>query len=128
MSPMDRGAKGDGEVIVTMPAIPKIVAIQRRVAGELGCGFFDTYDAMGGDGTMAAWYSRQPRMVAADLIHPTPQGARIVARLLTGQLLTGYERYLHRPAAGQAGGNVSAGALAGTLRPDGTAEKPKGAR
>jgi lysophospholipase L1-like esterase len=98
MSPMDRGTKGDGEQITTMPAIPRIVAIQRKVATELGCGFFDTYDAMGGDGTMARWYEGQPRMVAADLIHPTPQGARIVAKTLTGQLLIGYERYVqHHP-------------------------------
>jgi lysophospholipase L1-like esterase len=124
MSPMDRGARGDGDAITTMPAIPKIVAIQRRVAGELGCGFFDTYDAMGGDGTMAQWYSRQPRMVAADLIHPTPQGARIVARLLTGQLLIGYERYVHAAPAGQSGRSV---AMAGTLRPAG-AEKSMGVR
>jgi lysophospholipase L1-like esterase len=97
MSPMDRGAK-DGDAIATMPAIPKLVEIQKRVAAEMGCGFFDTYDAMGGDGTMAKWYTRQPRMVAADLIHPSPQGARIVAQLLTGQLLVGYERFLQRHA------------------------------
>jgi len=98
MSPMDRGTKADGDAIVTMPAIPRIVAIQKRVAAELGCGFFDTYDAMGGSGTMAKWYDGQPRMVAADLIHPSPQGARIVAKSLTGQLLIGYERYLqHHP-------------------------------
>jgi lysophospholipase L1-like esterase len=120
MSPMDRGAKGDGDAITTMPAIPKIVAIQRRVAGELGCGFFDTYDAMGGDGTMAAWYNRQPRMVAADLIHPSPQGAQIVARLLTGQLLMGYERYLHGTAPAQV-------ALARDLRAAGVGEKSRGA-
>jgi lysophospholipase L1-like esterase len=96
MSPMDRGTKGGGDSIVTMPAIPKLVAIQQRVAAELGCGFFDTYDAMGGDGTMAQWYNGHPRMVAADLIHPSPQGARIVAQLLTGQLLIGFERYLQR--------------------------------
>ena len=98
MSPMDRGTRAGGDAIVTMPAIPRIVAIQKRVAAELGCGFFDTYDAMGGSGTMAKWYDGQPRMVAADLIHPTPQGARIVAKSLTGQLLIGYERYLqHHP-------------------------------
>jgi lysophospholipase L1-like esterase len=96
MSPMDRGAKGDGEDITTMPAIPKLVAIQRRVAQDMGCGFFDTFDAMGGDGTMAKWYTGHPRMVAADLIHPTPQGARIVAQELTAQLLIGYQRYLQR--------------------------------
>jgi lysophospholipase L1-like esterase len=99
MSPMDRGTKGDGDSIVTMPAIPAIVGIQKRVAAELGCGFFDTYDAMGGNGTMAKWYEGQPRLVAADLIHPSPQGARIVAKSLTGQLFIGYERYVqHHPA------------------------------
>jgi len=73
--------------------------IQQRVARELDCGFFDTYDAMGGNGTMAKWYEGQPRLVSADLIHPSPQGARIVAKSLTGQLLIGYERYVqHRPS------------------------------
>ena len=75
---------------------------------------------------MAQWYNRQPRMVAADLIHPTPQGARIVARLLTGQLLMGYERYLHGAGAGQVGGNIHAAATAGNVRPAGMAEDPKG--
>jgi lysophospholipase L1-like esterase len=99
MSPMDRGTKGDGDSIVTMPAIPAIVAIQKRVAAELGCGFFDTYNAMGGNGTMAKWYEGQPRLVAADLIHPSPQGARIVAKSLTGQLFIGYERYVQQHPA-----------------------------
>jgi hypothetical protein len=98
---MDRGTKGDGDSIVTMPAIPAIVAIQKRVAAELGCGFFDTYDAMGGNGTMAKWYEGQPRLVAADLIHPSPQGARIVAKSLTGQIFIGYERYVQHPPAKQ---------------------------
>jgi lysophospholipase L1-like esterase len=92
MSPMDRGTR-DGDSITTLPAIPRLVAIQQRVAAELGCGFFNTYAAMGGEGTMQRWYDGHPRMVAADLIHPTPQGARIVAQALTGQLLIGYERY-----------------------------------
>jgi len=97
MSPMDRGAR-DGDSITTMPAIPRLVEIQQRVAAELGCGFFNTYAAMGGEGTMERWYDGHPRMVGADLIHPTPQGARIVAQSLTGQLLIGYERYLQHHA------------------------------
>jgi lysophospholipase L1-like esterase len=92
MSPMDRGERS-GDAIATMRAIPEIVEIQKRVARQMGCGFFNTYEAMGGLGTMARWYDGQPRMVAADLIHPSPQGARIVAESLTGQLLIGYERY-----------------------------------
>jgi lysophospholipase L1-like esterase len=93
MSPMDRGER-NGDTITTMRAIPEIVAIQQRVARETGCGFFNTYQAMGGNGTMGQWYNRHPPMVGADLIHPSPQGARIVAQLLTGQLLIGYERYM----------------------------------
>jgi lysophospholipase L1-like esterase len=93
MSPMDRGERS-GSQITTMRAIPEIVAIQQRVAEQTGCGFFNTYQAMGGSGTMGRWYDRHPAMVGADLIHPSPQGARIVAQLLTGQLLIGYERYM----------------------------------
>ena len=94
MSPMDRGLRGGGNSIGTYPAIPVIVDIQQRVAADTGCGFFNTYQAMGGEGTMERWYDGHPRMVAADLIHPSPQGARIVAEDLTGQLLIGYERYV----------------------------------
>jgi lysophospholipase L1-like esterase len=122
MSPMDRGGRGlngaGGDAISTMPAIPELVEIQQRVAAELGCGFFNTYAAMGGEGTMARWYDGHPRMVAADLIHPTPQGARIVAQSLTGQLLIGYERYLqHHPRQLQAAAAVKA-TEAATPEPD----------
>jgi lysophospholipase L1-like esterase len=100
MSPMDRGER-NGDSITTMRAIPEIVAIQQRVAQKTGCGFFNTYQAMGGNGTMAQWYNRHPPMVGADLIHPSPQGARIVAQLLTGQLLIGYERYMENHSGPQ---------------------------
>lgn len=76
-----------------MSTIPEIVAIQRQVAAETHCAFFDTYDAMGGDGTMARWYAASPRLVTADLLHPTPQGATIVAGLFVEQLGLGYNRW-----------------------------------
>jgi lysophospholipase L1-like esterase len=96
MSPMDRGRRTGVDEIETYDTIPRIVAIQRRVAAEQHCGFFDTFDAMGGDGTMARWYTGHPRLVAGDLIHPTPQGAGMVAQLLVKDLLTGYAQYLQR--------------------------------
>ena len=96
MSPMDRGQKNGGE-IDTLPTIPRIVEIQRRVAGELGCGFFNTFEAMGGAGTMARWYDSQPPLVSADFIHPTPAGARIVAAAFVRELILGVNRYkLHQ--------------------------------
>ena len=93
MSPMDRGERNGLDDIETMSTIPEIVAIQREVATEDHVAFFDTYDAMGGNGTMARWYAASPRLVTADLLHPTPQGATIVAGLFVDQLELGYNRW-----------------------------------
>lgn len=93
MSPMDRGEREGLDDIETMSTIPEIVALQRQVAAETHCAFFDTYDAMGGSGTMARWYASSPRLVTADLLHPTPQGATLVAGLFVEQLSLGYDRW-----------------------------------
>ncbi len=93
MSPMDRGERNGLDDIETMSTIPEIVGIQRQAAAETHCAFFDTYDAMGGSGTMARWFAASPRLVTADLLHPTPQGAPIVASLFVQQLSMGYDRW-----------------------------------
>jgi lysophospholipase L1-like esterase len=93
MSPMDRGHRTGPGDIETMATIPRIVATQRRVAAETGCGFFDTFTAMGGAGTMARWYASQPRLVSADFIHPYPAGGKIIATVLVKQLESGLTRY-----------------------------------
>jgi lysophospholipase L1-like esterase len=102
MSPMDRGQNNGGE-IETLPTIPRIVDIQRRIAAELHCGFFNTFEAMGGAGTMVRWYDSQPPLVSADFIHPTPAGARIVATAFVRELTSGLNRYkLRQVLAGDA--------------------------
>ncbi len=93
MSPMDRGQRMASGGIGTMPTIPRLVAIQERVALETGCAFFNTFAAMGGIGTMGRWYEAEPRLVGADFIHPMPAGARIVGSLLYKGLFDGYNRY-----------------------------------
>ena len=93
MSPMDRGRRNRAGEIETMATIPQIVDIQRRVARETGCGFFDTFDAMGGSGTMARWYAAQPRLVSADFIHPYPAGGRMIAVTFTREIGRGLNRY-----------------------------------
>jgi len=92
MSPMDRGQHAGSE-IETMPTIPRLVEIQRRVARETGCGFFDTFHAMGGEGVMARWYTSQPRLVSADLIHPFPAGGKMIAVIFARELSAGLNRY-----------------------------------
>jgi len=92
MSPMDRGQHAGAE-IETMPTIPRLVEIQERVARDTGCGFFDTFHAMGGEGTMAHWYNDKPRLVSADLIHPFPAGGRQIAVIFARELTAGLNRY-----------------------------------
>ncbi len=96
MSPMDRGERSGLDEIKTMATIPQIVEIQRKVAAETHCAFFDTYAAMGGEGTVARWYAATPRLVTADLLHPTPQGAAVVAGFFVDQLSLGYDRWKMR--------------------------------
>jgi lysophospholipase L1-like esterase len=93
MSPMDKGERDSDGQIVTAAALPHIVEIQRQIARETGCAFFDTFEAMGGAGTMARWYTSQPRLVTADFIHPFPAGARKVGVLVDNAILAGYSRY-----------------------------------
>lgn len=93
MSPMDRGERAPSGEIVTLATIPKLVAIQEQVARDTGSAFFNTFDAMGGNGTMARWYEGHPRMVAADFIHPSPAGAKLVGTLLYQALYDGFTKY-----------------------------------
>src|ERR1051325_6218593 len=93
MSPMDRGQRVGLDEIETMPTIPRIVEIQKRVARDTGCAFFNTFEAMGGEGTMARWYQGKRRLVSADLIHPIPAGGRIVAEAFVRELMLGYNRF-----------------------------------
>ncbi len=93
MSPMDRGQRDATGRITTVPALPRLVEIQRQIASEMGCAFFNTFQAMGGEGTMARWYESQPRLVSADFTHPLPAGARKVGVLLDQALEAGFRRY-----------------------------------
>ncbi|MFN0104253.1 MAG: GDSL-type esterase/lipase family protein [Bryobacteraceae bacterium] len=115
MSPMDRGERTVTGEIETVAPLSRLVALEQRVADAYGCAFFNTFEAMGGPGTMGRWYLKEPRMVGADLIHPMPAGARIVGNLLYKSLQDGYRRYklaLAREKFGPApGGQAPPGSL-----------------
>ena len=96
MSPMDRGQRDANSRIITVPTLPRLVEIQRQTALEMNCAFFNTFQAMGGEGTMARWYDSQPRLVSADFTHPLPAGARKVGVLLDQALESGYRQFKAR--------------------------------
>ncbi|MEZ4338479.1 MAG: GDSL-type esterase/lipase family protein [Sandaracinaceae bacterium] len=93
MSVLDKGQRVNGH-IVTRPRVPRLVQAQREIAEAEGCAFFDTFMAMGGEGTMARWYANRPRLVTDDLGHLTASGSRIMGTLLYRAILKGYDDWI----------------------------------
>jgi len=92
MSPMDRGEMKSSGDIETPAALISLVEKQKQVAAETGCAFFNTFEAMGGAGTMGRWYNKKPRLISADFMHPLPAGAAIVGKLFEDDLMRTYEQ------------------------------------
>ncbi len=90
MGAMDRAGSGVGG-LETRPIIPKLVEAQQKVAFKVGCAFWNTYEAMGGTGSMGRWTKTKPRLASGDLTHPSPAGGQLVGELLFGALMTGYQ-------------------------------------
>lgn len=51
-----------------------VAEVQRQVAPEFRCVFWDWQQATGGEGSMVAWHSSRPPLGKDDLIHFTPKG------------------------------------------------------
>ena len=84
MSPMDRGERNDRGEIETIAAMPRLVKIEAKVAEETGVAFFNTFQAMGGDGTMARWYAAEPGWWDRTISTPCPPGPRSWGSCCTG--------------------------------------------
>ena len=75
-APMVAGRRRGGRV-VSKRFLTEVRSMQRRVAREEGCAFWDTLSAMGGANNIARW---APAM-AKDLIHPRKSAADLVGRM-----------------------------------------------
>ncbi|HYO96419.1 MAG TPA: GDSL-type esterase/lipase family protein [Polyangiaceae bacterium] len=96
MSVTDHGKRNDNGDIYSVKFVKTLSDAQREVARRNGCGFFDTYEATGGEGTAARWFRARPQLISPDLGHPNGLGHELIAGLLTNALLYGYEDYRAR--------------------------------
>ena len=80
----------------TVPLLLELIPIQRRIAEALGCGFFNTQQAMGGEGTMGRWYDSTPRLASGDYAHLTPAGDRVLGAMVYKALMKGLSDHLAR--------------------------------
>lgn len=96
VAPMDRAERTPSGDLVTRPVIRRIVRVQREVAYAQGCAFWNTWLAMGGEGSMGRWMRMRPPLGGGDLTHPTRRGAERLGAMLFAALMDGYRR--HRAA------------------------------
>jgi lysophospholipase L1-like esterase len=92
VGPSDRPLRNDDGSFVDRPLTSAIIASQRRIAPEYGCGFFDIRRFMGGPMSMLAWVAAQPPLGSADHVHFTQLGYERLADVLHSQLLAGFEQ------------------------------------
>jgi hypothetical protein len=94
LAPLDRAEKDSSGALHTKPIIKKLVESQQKVAAEAGVGFWNTFEAMGGDGAMASWVKKG--LAGSDLTHPSPAGGEILGDLLYTAITSGYEGWAKR--------------------------------
>lgn len=95
MSPVDHGIR-EGQRVIGNPMVEKITAIQREVAFEHGCGFFDTQAAMGGEGSVARWRRSNPPLISGDLAHLTDAGQKVLGHMIYVAIVQRYVEYRKR--------------------------------
>jgi lysophospholipase L1-like esterase len=91
VAPLDRAEKGSSGDLRTKPVIKKLVDAQQKVANEAGVAFWNTYEAMGGEGSMATWVKRG--LAGSDLTHPSPAGGEVLGDLLFKAITSGFEAW-----------------------------------
>lgn len=80
----DRGTQKDGR-FVTMEAVGAMIAVQKAAAEECGVAYWDTFEAMGGAGSIAAFVEKQ--WAAKDYTHLSYGGGRYIATRFVQALL-----------------------------------------
>ena len=74
----DRGQKQGAEVR-SMPSAVHMVDAQRQVARATGILFWDTREAMGGNGAIVSWAGASPPRANKDYIHLNHHGGAVLA-------------------------------------------------
>jgi lysophospholipase L1-like esterase len=74
----------------TRDRTPLVRDALEQAAGAVGCRFWDTYKAMGGQGSILTWRSETPPRAAGDGVHLTMRGYRELGGKLATDVLSGY--------------------------------------
>ena len=88
----DRDHRDEEGRVRTMPGIKHLVAWQQRLAADNGIAFWNLFEAMGGEGSMARLAEENPPMANRDYAHINFLGGKHLADLLYEALSHGKEQ------------------------------------
>ena len=94
----DRDFKDEEGDLRTMPGIKNLVRYQQNLAADEGVAFWNMFEAMGGEGSMATMVHAKPSMANYDYTHINFRGGKHLAGLLYDALIYGKEKYDRRRA------------------------------
>ncbi len=86
IGPSDRGVKIDEHTFGVWDRTRPIADVQRAVAPQYGCAFWDWQAAMGGPGSMIGWNQQTPPLGSNDLLHFTQAGYERAADMFLAAL------------------------------------------
>ncbi|MBU0474686.1 MAG: hypothetical protein KKF62_11040 [Bacteroidetes bacterium] len=86
ISPGDLGQK-QGRKIITHPEIEKFVKVQEEIANTGGVAFWNMFEAMGGENSIANWVEATPPLAFKDFCHLTGEGGEIISDKLVVALM-----------------------------------------
>ncbi len=92
MGPGDFPMLDAGGAAAPRTRVTEIIAVQRRVADELGCAFWDLRAFMGGELSMVQWVRSTPPMAAPDFVHLTRRGYVRMGMAFVDALIVGLYR------------------------------------
>ena len=95
IGPSDMSRKENG-VYVTWRFLPELNEAIKQTALKNGVAFWNMFETMGGENSMAQWVRHNPPYAVGDHVHFTAQGAKEIGTLLSKSLLTYYDFYCLR--------------------------------
>jgi hypothetical protein len=94
----DRDYKTDTGELRTMPGVKNLLRYQEHIAAATGIAFWNLYEAMGGEGSMAKLVEAEPPMANYDYTHINFRGGKHIATLLYNALTYGKEQFDRKEA------------------------------
>ncbi len=88
-----------GGTFKTMRGVLNLINTQQRIAYDCHTAFWNLYEAMGGEGSIAKMVNAQPRMANLDYTHINWNGGRHIASIMADAIVWGYQ--CHQVETGQ---------------------------